>query len=136
MITRMLVVIGLIGLVFAIRWYIWWRSQHAANNAHTVGLIPTGHAGIVALHTDNCMQCERLQKPALQRVQQQRADVKVVWRSVHEETQLVKELGILTVPSTVVHDTHGRIVKINMGYTDDKILLQQLALVSAPPHCT
>jgi len=136
MIERMLLVAGIIGFVLAVRWYIRWRSQQATTQVVSPGELPVGQAGIVAFHTEQCVQCDRLQKPALQRLQQQRADVAVTWRSVNEHAQLVKTLGILTVPSTVVHDHHGRIVNVNMGYTDERVLLQQLAVVSAPPHCS
>jgi hypothetical protein len=41
----------------------------------------------------------------------------------------------MTVPSTLVHDANGKIIKVNLGYVDDRVLMQQLSIVSAPPHC-
>jgi hypothetical protein len=58
-----------------------------------------------------------------------------VWRTIDQEPDLVKELGIMTVPSTLVHDANGKIIKVNLGYVDDRVLMQQLSIVSAPPHC-
>jgi thioredoxin-like negative regulator of GroEL len=73
------------------------------------------------------MQCERLQKPALQRLQAQRHDVTVLWRNVADEPELVKQFGIMTVPSTVVRGANGELRHINLGYTDEHTLLQQIA---------
>ena len=123
---------------------------------------PLGQIGIIALYTEHCVQCERLQKPALARVQQRQSDVVVVWRSIQEEAQLVKHLGIMTVPTTLVRNANGQITNVNMGYVDEAVLLtqltdasiplapirntnkstsredvlmQQLSIISAPPHC-
>jgi hypothetical protein len=88
--------------------------------------------------------------------------VTVVWRSIQEEAQLVKQLGIMTVPTTIVRNANGQITNVNMGYVDEAVLLtqltdasiplapirntnkstsredvlmQQLSIISAPPHC-
>ena len=132
---RLLVLAGLFSAVAFFAWYIRWRSQQAQLRGAMIPVV-AGKAGIVALTTEHCVQCERLQKPALQRIQTERDDVSITWRSVDQEPELVKTLGIMTVPSTVVHDAQGKVVKVNMGYTDDTVLLQQLALVTAPPHCS
>ncbi|MFM7678316.1 MAG: TlpA family protein disulfide reductase [Roseiflexaceae bacterium] len=134
--TRLLVLFVIVSACAVFAWYIRWRSQQAAERGAVVQAVVAGKAGIVAITTDHCVQCERLQKPALQRIQHQRDDVSITWRTVDQEPELVKTLGILTVPSTVVHDAQGKVVKVNMGYTDETVLLQQLAIVSAPPHCS
>ncbi len=132
---RFFVLLSIFSAVAFFAWYIRWRSQQAQSSGAFVPVV-AGKAGIVALTTAHCVQCERLQKPALQRIQSERDDVSVTWRTIDQEPELVKTLGIMTVPSTVVHDAQGKVVKVNMGYTDDTVLLQQLALVSAPPHCS
>jgi len=134
--TRLLVLFVIVSACAVFAWYIRWRSQQVVERGAVVHALVTGKAGIVAITTDHCVQCERLQKPALQRIQDQRDDVSITWRTVDQEPELIKTLGILTVPSTVVHDAQGKVVNVNMGYTDDTVLLQQLAIVSAPPHCS
>ena len=127
MIERILIVTALIGVIYGIRWYIAQRIARQQGTAlHFVDL-PMGQPGIIALTTDHCMQCERLQKPALLRLQQQRNDVAIIWRNVAQEPELVKQLGILTVPSTVVRGANGEVRHINLGYTDEQTLLQQIA---------
>ena len=103
---RIIVIVALISLVVFFRWYIGWRSRRATQQDVQLTHFPLGQAGIIALYTDHCVQCERLQKPALARLQQRRHDVVVVWRSIQEEAQLVQQLGIMTVPTTIVRQ-HG-----------------------------
>ena len=132
MIERIAIIVALIGLVLLFRWYIGWRSRQATQQDVQLTHFPLGQAGIIALHTDNCVQCERLQKPALARLQQRRHDVTVVWRSIQEEAQLVKQLGIMTVPTTLVRNANGQITNVNMGYVDEEVLMQQLTMASVP----
>lgn len=129
---RIIVIVALISLVVFFRWYIGWRSRRAAQQDVKLMHFPLGQAGVIALYTDHCVQCERLQKPALARLQQRRNDIAVVWRSIQEEAQLVQQLGIMTVPTTIVRDANGQITNVNMGYVDEAVLMQQLSIVSAP----
>jgi thiol-disulfide isomerase/thioredoxin len=129
---RIIVIVALISLVVFFRWYIGWRSQRATQQDVKLMHFPLGQAGIIALYTDHCVQCERLQKPALARLQQRRLDIAVVWRSIQEEAQLVQQLGIMTVPTTLVRNANGLITNVNMGYVDEAVLMHQLSAVSAP----
>lgn len=135
MLTRIIILLIVVAAVAAFAWYMRWRSQKASEQGVVLDHFPLGKVGVVAITTDDCVQCERLQKPALKRLQAQRNDIEVVWRTVDQEPELVKELGIMTVPSTLVRDASGKVVKVNLGYVDDRVLMQQLSLVSAPPHC-
>jgi thioredoxin-like negative regulator of GroEL len=130
MIERIAIIITIIGLVLLFRWYIGWRSQRATQQDVKLTHFPLGQAGIIALYTEHCVQCERLQKPALARLQKRRHDVAVVWRSIQEEAQLVTQLGIMTVPTTLVRNAKGQITNVNMGYVDEEVLIQQLSAVS------
>jgi protein-disulfide isomerase-like protein with CxxC motif len=65
-------------------------------------------------------------------LQQRRHDIAVVWRSIQEEAQLVQQLGIMTVPTTLVRNANGQITNVNMGYVDEAVLMQQLSIVSVP----
>ena len=128
---RIIVIVALISLVVFFRWYIGWRSQRATQQDVKLTHFPLGQAGVIALYTDHCVQCERLQKPALARLQQRRNDIVVVWRSIQEEAQLVQQLGIMTVPTTLVRNANGLITNVNMGYVDEDVLMHQLSAVSA-----
>jgi thioredoxin-like negative regulator of GroEL len=132
MIERIAIIVALIGLVLLFRWYIGWRSRCATQQDVKLTHFPLGQAGIIALYTEHCVQCERLQKPALARLQQRRHDIAVVWRSIQEEAQLVQQLGIMTVPTTLVRNANGQITNVNMGYVDEAVLMKQLSIVAVP----
>ena len=132
MIERITIIVTLIGFVLLFRWYISWRSRRATQQDVKLTHFPLGQAGIIALYTEHCVQCERLQKPALARLQQRRHDIAVVWRSIQEEAQLVQQLGIMTVPTTLVRNANGQITNVNMGYVDEEVLIQQLSTISVP----
>jgi thioredoxin-like negative regulator of GroEL len=132
MIERITIIVTLIGFVLLFRWYIGWRSRRATQQDVKLTHFPLGQAGIIALYTDHCVQCERLQKPALARLQQRRHDIAVVWRSIQEEAQLVQQLGIMTVPTTLVRNANGQITNVNMGYVDEDVLIQQLIVAAVP----
>jgi len=132
MIERIAIIVTLIGFVLLFRWYIGWRSRRVTQQDVKLTHFPLGQAGIIALYTDHCVQCERLQKPALARLQQRRHDIAVVWRSIQEEAQLVQQLGIMTVPTTLVRNANGQITNVNMGYVDEDVLMQQLTVAAVP----
>jgi thioredoxin-like negative regulator of GroEL len=132
MIERITIIVTLIGFVLLFRWYIGWRSRRATQQDVKLTHFPLGQAGIIALYTEHCVQCERLQKPALARLQQRRHDIAVVWRSIQEEAQLVQQLGIMTVPTTLVRNANGQITNVNMGYVDEDVLMQQLTVAAVP----
>jgi len=131
---RVIVVVALIGLALFFRWYIGWRSRRATQQNVQLAHFPLGQVGVIALYTDHCVQCERLQKPALARLQQRRNDIPVVWRSIQEEAELVKQLGIMTVPTTLVRNAQGQITNANMGYVDEAVLIQQIAVETGPTN--
>ncbi len=133
MLERTIVIIGLMSLVVVFRWYIGWHGQRVIKQNIQLNHFPLGKAGIIALHTEHCVECERLQKPALARLQKHRTDISIVWRSIQEEASLVKQLGIMTVPTTLVRNANGQITHVNMGYVNEDVLMQQLSLLSAPP---
>ena len=83
--TRLLVLFVIVSACAVFAWYIRWRSQQVVERGAVVHALVTGKAGIVAITTDHCVQCERLQKPALQRIQDQRDDVSITWRTVDQE---------------------------------------------------
>lgn len=136
MIERIAVLALIIGVVILIRAYIAHINKRATAQEIDIPHDNRGSAGVIALSADGCVQCEKLQKPALSRLRSQRDDLPVTQLRVEEHQELVKKLGIFTVPTTIVHDATGTVRHVNLGYTDDVTLYNQLAVVSAPPHCS
>ena len=135
MIERIAILTIVIAVVLMVHAYMAHIGRRATQQRIAIPHDNHGSAGIIALSADGCVQCEKLQKPALSRLRTQRGDVPVTHLRIEEHPDLVKKLGIFTVPTTIVHDASGAIRHVNLGYTDDVTLYNQLAFVSAPPHC-
>jgi hypothetical protein len=135
MIERILILAVVFAAVVLVRAYMTHTSRRVTTQRIDMPLAHQDSAGVIALSADGCVQCEKLQKPALMRLRNQRVDVPVTHLRMEDHQDLVKKLGIFTVPTTIVHDASGTIRHVNLGYTDDVTLSNQLAVFSAPPHC-
>jgi hypothetical protein len=88
--------------------------------------LPAGEPGILYFSGDRCVQCVALQEPALARLAKlQPVNVRKL-RAV-AEPELTRRFNILTVPSTVVIGADHRVRGVNVGFADEKTLLEQLA---------
>ena len=132
MIERFLILLGVLLAVVA----VWgtlrvWRSitlRHLRSQSPFSNIVPPGKPAVVAFSAPYCRDCHTLQEPALARLEQhlsQRVSVKSL--SALDYPDLVEQLGILTVPSTVVIDARGTVRHLNLGYTSDTKLREQLA---------
>jgi hypothetical protein len=101
------------------------RSLPASDLAIRYGL-PAGQSSVLYISSERCKQCVELQEPALNRLS---ANGRVHVRKLHalSESDLASRFNILTVPSTVVIGPDHRVRSVNMGFTDEKTLEQQLA---------
>jgi thiol-disulfide isomerase/thioredoxin len=91
-------------------------------------IIPPGKPAVVAFSAPYCRDCHTLQEPALTRLERDLRDrITVKHVSALDYPELVEQLGILTVPSTVVLDARGEVRHLNLGYASDVKLREQLA---------
>lgn len=82
---------------------------------------------ILAFSSDDCVQCHRLQAPALRRVIEARGDaVAVVDVDAPGAPDLTKRYNVLTVPTTVVLDASGHARAVNYGFANVQKLLDQV----------
>lgn len=82
---------------------------------------------ILAFSSDDCVQCHRLQAPALRRVIEARGNaVAVVDVDAPSAPDLTKRYNVLTVPTTVVLDTSGQARAVNYGFANVQKLLRQV----------
>ena len=132
MIERFLILLGVLLAVVA----VWgtlrvWRSitlRRLRSQSPFSNIVPPGKPAVVAFSAPYCRDCHTLQEPALARLEQnlsQRVSVKSL--SALDYPDLVEQLGILTVPSTVVIDARGTVRHLNLGYASDTKLREQLA---------
>lgn len=88
--------------------------------------LPAGEPGILYFSGERCVQCVALQEPALRRLELAHA-VNIRKLDAVGEREITRRFNILTVPATVVIGPDQRIRSVNVGFTDEKTLLQQLA---------
>ena len=92
------------------------------------GLVPFGRAAVVALTLPTCVECRTRQTPAIERLRTRLgASIHIVTLSAETHADLVTQLGVLTVPSTVVLDPAGTVCFLNQGFADETRLAQQVA---------
>ena len=91
---------------------------------------PPGRPAIVSFSTPTCIECKNRQAPALTRLAAALGDaVTIRSLSALEHPDLVDQIGILTVPATVVLDRRGTVRHLNLGYASEQKLRDQLATV-------
>jgi Thioredoxin len=98
------------------------RDEGGHPNAHLVH--------ILAFSSADCKQCHQLQTPTLRHVQEVSGDtVAVVEVDASASPELVQRYHVLTVPTTVVLDTSGRVHAVNYGFANTQRLLEQVNAV-------
>lgn len=88
---------------------------------------------VLSFVTPECAPCKTVQRPAL-RALEQRFPGQVVVAEVDalQERQLAARFGILTVPSTVVIASDGRVCAVNSGAAAADRLARQIGLGFSP----
>jgi thiol-disulfide isomerase/thioredoxin len=132
MIERVIILIAL-ALLIVVIWAsvrVWsaWKLRRLRAAAPLADLAPAGRPAVIAFSTPSCAECHTRQAPALSRLAAALGDqVTVRSLSALEHPDLVQKIGILTVPATVVLDSVGTVRHLNLGYTSDARLREQLA---------
>jgi hypothetical protein len=98
-----------------------------------LGLPPGGNAlvRILAFASEGCRPCHTLQRPALDQVAATYgATVEISWIDAPSSPELTELYHVLTVPTTVVLDTHKQLVHaVNYGFASTPRLLEQINAV-------
>src|SRR5215216_5131249 len=132
MFERIFILCGL-ALLIASGWAlirVWsaWKLRRLRVAAPLADLAPSGRPAVIAFSTPACAECRTRQAPALSRLAAALGDqVTVRSLSALEHPALVQQIGILTVPATVVLDAAGTVRHLNLGYASDVRLREQLA---------
>ena len=132
MFERIFMLCGLALLIAAgwatIRLWSAWKLRRLRTAAPLADLAPPGRPAVIAFSTPSCAECRTRQAPALLRLAAALGDqVTVRSLSALEHPALVQQIGILTVPATVVLDAAGTVRHLNLGYASDVRLREQLA---------
>ncbi|MFL5805628.1 MAG: TlpA family protein disulfide reductase [Roseiflexaceae bacterium] len=134
MLERVLILF-LLALAIAAGWGLLrlWRGaklRGLRGEAPLAGLVPMGRPAVVAFSTATCAECRARQAPALARLAAALGDaVTVRSLSALDHPDLIRRIGILTVPATLVLDREGRVRELNLGYASDERLREQLLTI-------
>lgn len=91
-----------------------------------------GRVRVLAFSSDDCVQCHRMQAPALARVQEARPNTVAVEEiDAPSSPELASRYHVLTVPTTIVLDATGRAHAVNYGFASASKLLEQVDVVAA-----
>jgi hypothetical protein len=146
--TAALLRIGVLALVSAALWLVIWSGRRFVESRRRAvlrgasGELPTvpglqsasGAAPVQILNfsSPDCLQCFRLQHPALRRLLEARGDaVTVVDVDAPSTPELTRRYQVLTVPTTVVLDAAGQAQAVNFGFASTERLLEQVDAVLA-----
>jgi thioredoxin 1 len=98
-------------------------SEDVGDNQRTHDTNPA-HIRILAFSSDDCHQCHQLQEPALRRVVEARGDaVSVTYIDAPTSPELTQHYQVLTLPTTVLLDTDGKVHAVNYGFANTQRLL-------------
>src|SRR3954452_6129006 len=134
MTTRIFIVILVAaGIVVARQIFLLWRQrrlervQRAPVLPELAALLQPGQPTVLAFSTPGCTECRTLQTPALRKLDERlRGQIHVAHLSAPEHPELVSHFGILTVPATVVLDADGVARHVNLRYTNQDRLYDQV----------
>lgn len=126
-----------VALAIAAAWRVmnWWQRKRVEQLGHDALLLPAiiaeqvagGTAAILSFSTRTCAECRTRQAPALKRLGAAFGpQVRVVSLDAIDYAELAAQLGVLTVPSTVVLDQRQRVRHLNLGYASEQRLEEQL----------
>jgi thioredoxin-like negative regulator of GroEL len=94
-----------------------------------LGTTPDGRPAVVAFSTPSCAACHTAQRPALAQLES-RAEgaVRVIEVDAAERPEVARKFGVLTVPTTAILDTGGRLTAVNNGFATSDRLAEQIGL--------
>jgi thiol:disulfide interchange protein len=88
---------------------------------------------ILAFSSEDCRQCHTHQAPVLRRIVEAKGEevVSVINIDAPSSPELMQRYQVLTVPTTVLLDAHGKVHAVNHGFTNAYSLLRQVDAVLA-----
>jgi thiol-disulfide isomerase/thioredoxin len=123
----LLIAAGVLGFQWLNRWLL-ARAQHSG--VTSPGQLPEPIRGVPAIiyfTTPDCATCKAVQRPALQKIEQQfGSQVQIIEIDAQSRPDLASRWGVLSVPTTYILDAQGVLQHVNHGATRAEKLVQQI----------
>jgi len=105
-----------------------WQKRKA-NRARQLLSVGSGKISIVYFHSPSCGVCRVSQKPILDSLLARVGanNLQLVPIDVTEKTDVAREWGVTTVPSTYVIDPAGEVAHVNNGLASELTLRRQVS---------
>jgi thioredoxin-like negative regulator of GroEL len=105
------------------------RSLPGEEIWQALGTAPDGRPAVVAFSTPSCAACHTAQRPALAQLESRAGGtVRVIEVDAAERPEVARKFGVLTVPTTAILDTSGRVTAMNNGFAPSARLAEQVGL--------
>ena len=137
-IMQRLVVSAIILSVFIAVWktygfYKKWKISSHSTRKHLREIFKTGKPVLLYFWTSDCAQCkpqERQIEKAITGLRQSGKILRVQKYNAFEELKLAKEMQVMTVPTTVLLDSQGKIAAWNPGLTTSRKIVEQYQTIA------
>ena len=105
-----------------------WQKRKASR-ARQLLSVGSGKISIVYFHSPSCGVCRISQKPILDSLLARvgASNLQLVPVDVTEKTDVAREWGVTTVPSTYVIDPAGEVAHVNNGLASELTLRRQMS---------
>jgi thiol-disulfide isomerase/thioredoxin len=135
--SALVIRLGILVLVALVAWLLVLLGKHIVEGRRQLALAAMPVAQLVpdtsvstirilSFSSEDCRQC-KLQAPILQRVVEMHKEViSITEIDAPAAPELTTRYQVLTVPTTVVLDAHGKAHAINYGFANTQKLLQQI----------
>lgn len=103
------------------------QAQSSTRLWQALGVEPDGRPTVVTFSTPSCAVCRSAQLPALQALEQGFGSqlVRIIKVNAAEHPEIANAFGVLTVPTTIIMTTDGRVAAANNGFAPaDRLSLQ------------
>ncbi len=129
-----LLALGLALAILVARWLVRRRTRDVLGQSATtfwsaLGVRPDGRPTVVAFSTPSCAACHAAQVPALRALERQVGpeSLRVLRVDAAARPEVARAFGVLTVPSTAIFGSDGRLTALNHGFTPIERLAAQVA---------
>lgn len=132
MIERVLILLALVGAALLVwrllhRWSLGRLQQTAPRDPLLAG-VRHGTPVIVYFTAPFCAPCRTIQKPAIERLQQELGEaLQVIHVDASQDEEAAARWGVFSLPTTVILDQHHHVRHVNRGVVTREKLHLQLA---------